>query len=98
LSGFVSITASAASLQALLEASPELVATLLMMPLALIAWALGGWRLAAELQWIRDFVIRTGTFSRWQFWIALGIVAQFASFLLHGYARRRFDREDAALS
>ena len=71
---------------------PAIVAALLMTPLALLAWGLGGLRLAAELQWMRDFALRTGLFSRWQVWAALGIVIQFASFLLHGYARRRFDR------
>jgi hypothetical protein len=75
-----------------------LVASSLMTPLAVMAWALAGWRLSADLKWTGDFAIRSGIFSHWQVWIALGLVVQFAAFLLHRYARRDEDRNDTALS
>jgi hypothetical protein len=63
----------------------------LMTPLALMAWALGGWRLAADLEWTGSFAIQEGVFSHWQVWIAVGFAVQFASFLLHRYARGEDD-------
>ena len=66
-----------------------LVASSLMTPVALTAWALGGWRLLADLKLAGAFAISDGLFSRWQVWIALGIVLQFAAFLLHRFSRGR---------
>ena len=73
-----------------------LVASSLMTPVALMAWALGGWRLAADLKWTGEFAISDGVFSHWQVWIALGIGVQFAAFLLQRYARRDEDTNDRA--
>jgi hypothetical protein len=67
-----------------------------MTPLALMAWALAGWRLAADLKWTGDFAISSGVFSHWQVWVALGIVVQFAAFLLHRLARGDEDGDGAA--
>ena len=64
-----------------------LVAASLMTPIALIAWALGGWRLLADLKLAGEFAISTGLFSHWQVWIALGVILQFAAFLLHRVSR-----------
>jgi len=64
-----------------------LVASSLMTPIALMAWALGGWRLLADLKLAGEFAITSGFFSHWQVWIGLGIVLQFAAFLLHRFAR-----------
>jgi hypothetical protein len=76
-----------------------LVMSSLMTPLALMAWALGGWRIAADLKWTGEFAISRGLFSHWQVWIALAIAVQFAAFLLHRYARRDdYGGDDAALS
>jgi hypothetical protein len=73
-----------------------LVASSLMTPVALMAWALGGWRIAADLKWTGDFAIEEGLFSHWQVWIAVGIAVQFAAFLLQRYARRDEDSDDRA--
>jgi hypothetical protein len=75
-----------------------LIASSLMTPVAVMAWALAGWRLAADLKWTGDFAIRSGIFSHWQVWIALGILVQFAAFLLHRYARREAGPDDTAFS
>ena len=65
--------------------------------IALMAWALGGWRLMADLKWTGEFAIRDGVFSHWQVWIALGIAVQFAAFLLGRYGRHDEDQDGAAL-
>ena len=69
----------------------------LMAPLALMAWALGCWRLAADLKWTGEFAITQGLFSHWQVWFAVGIAVQFAAFLLHRYAGGD-DNDDPAFS
>jgi hypothetical protein len=75
-----------------------LMAASLMTPIAVMAWALAGWRLAADLKWTGDFAIRSGIFSHWQVWVALGILVQFAAFLLHRYAGGEAGPDDPALS
>ncbi len=70
----------------------------LMTPVALMAWALGVWRLAASMKWAGEFAIAEGMFSHWQVWFAVAIVVQFAAFLLHRYVARGDDTDDAALS
>ena len=76
-----------------------LVTSSLMTPLALMAWALGGWRIAADLKWAGEFAISQGLFSHWQVWIAVAIAVQFAAFLLHRYGRGEdYGDDDAALS
>lgn len=76
-----------------------LVVSSLLTPVAVMAWALAFWRLAADLRWTGEFAIATGLFSHWQVWIALAIALQFAAFLLHRYARRDvLPDDDAAMS
>jgi hypothetical protein len=70
----------------------------LMTPVALMAWALGLWGMAAELRWAGEFAITRGMFSHWQVWLAAGILVQFAAFLLHRFAGADEDGDDAALS
>jgi hypothetical protein len=70
----------------------------LMTPIAVMAWALAGWRLAADLKWTGDFAIQSGIFSRWQVWVALGILVQFGAFLLHRYGHSAAGPDDPALS
>ena len=60
----------------------------LLTPMALMAWALGGWRLLADMQWTSEFAIREGMFSHWQVWFALAVAVQFAAFLLGRTAAR----------
>ena len=71
-----------------LNRQATLVASSLMTPVALMAWALGGWRLLADLDIAGEFAISEGIFSHWQVWIALAIALQFAAFYLHRVARR----------
>lgn len=70
-----------------------LVASSLITPVALMAWALGGWRLLADTGVTGQFAIARGLFSHWQVWIALALLLQLASFLLHRYACREYDSE-----
>src|SRR5260370_39798445 len=42
----------------------------LLTPAALMACALGFWRLAADLRWTSNFAISNGFFSHWQVWMA----------------------------
>ena len=59
----------------------------LLTPAALMATALGLWRVAADLNWTGAFAISSGFFSHWQVWIAGGGLLQLASHLLNRYGR-----------
>ncbi len=74
--------------------SLALALSALLTPAAVMASALGVWRIAADLRWTRDFAIPNGLFSHWQVWIASGVLLQFCSRLLSRYGRRN----DAATS
>lgn len=63
-----------------------LIVASLLTPLALMAWTLGMWRIAADMKWTGAFAITHGLFSHWQVWFALAIAVQFGGFLLHRYA------------
>jgi len=56
-------------------------------PAAVMAAALGAWRLAQDPHWASDFAIRNGIFSHWQVWIACAGVLQTGSHLLNRYGR-----------
>ena len=60
----------------------------LVTPAALIALALGLWRLSADLGWTEEFIISNGFFSHWQVWIALAIALQTAASSLAARARK----------
>jgi hypothetical protein len=62
-------------------------AAVLMTPAALAAYALGLWRIAADLNWTGEFAITRGIFSHWQVWIAVGILIQATGVTLARYAR-----------
>ncbi|HZT31548.1 MAG TPA: hypothetical protein VFA33_16790 [Bryobacteraceae bacterium] len=57
----------------------------LLTPAAVMAMALGIWRLAADLKWTDTFAISSGLFSHWQVWIAAAVVLQAGARLLHRY-------------
>jgi len=59
------------------QAADVLVA--LVTPSALIALAMGLWRLTADLGWTETFPITTGFFSHWHVWIALAIALKFGA-------------------
>lgn len=56
-------------------------------PAAVMAGALGIWRLAEDPHWASDFAIRQGLFSHWQVWFAFAGLLQTASYLLNRYGR-----------
>ncbi len=66
-------------------------AAALLTPFSVIAFALGGWRLAADLQWANRFAIASGPLSHWQVWIAVSFLLQAGAALLNRYAE---DQED----
>jgi hypothetical protein len=70
----------------------------LMIPASLAAYALGFWRIAADLNLTGEFAISRGLFSHWQVWIALGAAIQGAALTLSRYGRRSDLGEDAASS
>src|SRR5689334_3749423 len=58
----------------------------LMMPLALMAYVLGFWRLASDMGIAGESGI-TGVFSHWQIWIPTGALLQFGGSSLTRYGR-----------
>jgi hypothetical protein len=62
-----------------------LAAAALLTPAALMAFVLGLWRIAADLQWTSDFAIADGLLSHWQVWIASAVFLQFVTWLLNRY-------------
>jgi hypothetical protein len=58
----------------------------LLIPAALMAYALGFWRLASDLGMAGEFGI-TGMFSHWQVWIAAAVAMQVAASALNRYGR-----------
>ena len=66
----------------------------LMTPLAVMAWALACWRIAADMKWAGEFAISKGIFSHWQVWTAIAIVVQFGAYLLHRFAQRNIYSDD----
>lgn len=65
-------------------------------PASLMAFALGCWRLGADLNLTGQFAISRGLFSHWQVWLALGAGMQVAATILSRYANRRYSSSDAA--
>jgi len=56
-------------------------------PAAVMASALGIWRLAADPHWFSNFAIRRGLFSHWQVWLVAAGLLQTGSHLLNRYGR-----------
>ncbi len=59
----------------------------LLTPAAVLALALGCWRLAADLNFTGQFVISGGLFSHWQVWIGLAALLQICASRLSRYGR-----------
>jgi len=57
----------------------------LLTPAALMACALGCWRLAADLNLTRQFAISAGFFSHWQVWLCLATVLECVAIALNRY-------------
>jgi hypothetical protein len=72
---------------AMSEEAADLMVTLLT-PASVVAWALGLWRLAADLDWTETFPISSGFFSHWQVWVATAIVLNAGASFLVAKTRR----------
>jgi hypothetical protein len=71
----------------------------LLTPASLMAFALGCWRLGADLNITGQFAIANGLFSHWQVWLALGAAMQVISASLYRFATRdNYDGDETALS
>jgi len=66
---------------------PDIVVALLT-PAALVAFAMGLWRVSADLDWASAFPIAGGFFSHWQVWIALSIALKILSSALLAWDSR----------
>lgn len=77
------------------------VVAALLTPAALMALALGIWRLGSDLDIAGEFAISGGLFSHWQVWIAMAGLLQTCASILNRYGRRgpkavTHDRKGAA--
>jgi hypothetical protein len=60
----------------------------LMTPIALVGYVLALWRLGADLNWLDEFFIHNGLFSRWQVWLAIDNATQLAANQLNRVGNR----------
>ena len=68
-----------------------ITAAALLTPFSVLAFALGGWRLAADLNRASRFAISDGPLSHWQVWIAVSFLLQVAAAILNRYAETHED-------
>ena len=59
----------------------------LLTPAAVMASALGFWRLAADMKWTGEFGIASGPFSHWQVWLTFAVLLQGVAWALNRYGR-----------
>jgi hypothetical protein len=59
----------------------------LLTPAAVMASALGVWRLASDIKIAGAFAISKGVFSHWQVWMACAFVLQRCAWMLNRYGR-----------
>jgi hypothetical protein len=59
----------------------------LLTPAAVMASALGLWRLAADMKWTGEFGIASGLFSHWQVWLVFAALLQYIAWALNRYGR-----------
>ncbi len=71
----------------------------LLTPAALVALAMGLWRVSADLDWAGAFPISSGFFSHWQVWIALaaGLKMLSSSLLAWDLRTRKISEENRTL-
>src|ERR1700722_9910975 len=60
----------------------------LLTPAALVAFAMGLWRVSSDLDWAGAFPITTGFFSHWQVWIGLSAALKMLSSALLAWDAR----------
>lgn len=66
----------------------------LLTPFALVGYVLALWRIGADLNWLGEFFIRQGLFSRWQVWLAIAIATQLVANQLNRFG----DPDDSVIS
>jgi len=59
----------------------------LLTPAAVMAFALGLWRLTADMQWTGQFVFATGLLSHWQVWVAVAAVLEACALILNRFGK-----------
>lgn len=64
----------------------------LLSPVAVLAGALGAWRLGAEQGWTSQFLIADGLLSRHQLWFAVAIGLQTSASIINRWAANRNER------
>lgn len=57
--------------------------------LAVLAGALGVWRLGADPGWTGPFFLAAGLFSRYQLWFAVALGAQTSAFILNRWVKNQ---------
>ncbi len=57
--------------------------------LAVLAGALGVWRLGVDPGWTGPFFVAGGLFSRYQLWFAFAIAAQTSAFILNRWVAKQ---------
>lgn len=68
----------------------------LLVPVAVVLYALAFWRLGADLKWAGEFFIATGLLSHWQVWLALAVGLHMLAAFLSRFGRPTDD--DTVLS
>jgi hypothetical protein len=59
----------------------------LLTPAAVLALALGCWRIAADLSLASSFAIAAGLFSHWQVWLGAAAALQLCAHVLNRYGK-----------
>jgi hypothetical protein len=70
-------------------------AAALLVPIALMAYVMGLWRLASDLGLAGEFALE-GIFSHWQVWIASGLALSLAASALNRYGHGGAEEESRA--
>jgi hypothetical protein len=63
-----------------------LASSAFLVPVALMAYVMGFWRLASDIGMSGEFAVR-GLFSHWQIWIVAAVMLQVAASVLTRYGR-----------
>lgn len=58
----------------------------LLAPLALMAFTIALWGLAANLHWVGNFFVSSGLFAHWESWLLVAAVMVLFAWLLNRYA------------
>jgi len=59
----------------------------LLTPVAVVAYVLVGWKLAAELSLTGEFPFTDGLFSHWQVWMAAAAILHLVAMMLNRYGK-----------